>query len=64
MKDKLKNLGAWALARAQERSTYVGVALVIGAFAGHQLDDSTVNAIAFVGQFIGAGLVAASTKHP
>jgi hypothetical protein len=63
MKDRLKALGLWALARSQERSTYAGLAMVAGALLGHEVPEHTVQVISFVGQFVGAGLIAASTKQ-
>ena len=63
MKERLKRLGRWALERSQERSTYAGIAMIMGALLGHEIPDHTIQVFAFAGQFVGAGLIAATTKH-
>lgn len=64
MKDQLKALGAWALERSQEASTYVGGAMVAASVLGHNVDDHTLQVVTWVGQFVGAGMIAATTKRP
>lgn len=58
----LRTVGAWVAGRAQERSTWVGLAMFAASLAGHQLDDSTLNSVATVGQLLGSVLMAASTS--
>jgi hypothetical protein len=63
MKDHLKAFGAWVLARMQEKSTYAGFAMVATAIVGHHIPDQYVDAASWAGQFIGAGLVAATESE-
>ena len=62
MKDKLKALGAWLLARAQEKTTWTGVVIVVTAVLGHQLSNEWVDAISWAGPFIGGALAAYEEK--
>ena len=58
----------WAWRRAQERSTYIGLAAVAGAAGKRGLADhisASADAIVFVLVLAGSGLAAATTsKHP
>lgn len=63
MKDKLKALGVWLIARAQEKTTWAGLVLVITAIVGHQLPNEWVDAITWVGPFVGGALAAYEEKQ-
>jgi len=62
MKAKLKAASLWLLSRLSERSTWVGLCLLGGAIAGHQLDDATVSQIANIGVLVAGGLMAHEEK--
>ena len=62
MKANFKVAYRWLLSRLRERTTWVGLCMVGGAIAGHQLDDATISSIANIGMLVAGGLMAHEEK--
>ena len=61
MKAFFKRLGEWLMERLEEKSTYCGLAVMMGIWGRH-IPTEVMEAIQWWGPFIAAGLIAASTK--
>jgi hypothetical protein len=57
----LARLGAWWLARLEEKSTYAGFA-ILAVSIGHDIPPAVLDAISWWGPLLATGFIAASTK--
>lgn len=57
---KIKRIGAWLLARAQERSTWQGLAVAVAVLLGRDVAPEYAAGIAEIGVFVAGALMAAT----